>query len=375
MTVQRHYTLPNCNLTLEGLAAGDETDPMAPLTVVLNSECTFPGISETLSGGREFLNALITTVSDYAQSLLSGVPYPLPEAASEHHPVVLQPADHHRHQLVAVVSDDEGQPIHKTLVLNSVQLFDLMEAVDQLLADTQTLPDMALQLSPLHRRHARPAEPASKRIFPVAAGLSALGAAAAVLFMVPVPEFEPQRPQREEAAVSEQVDETATNLAESDTAPPNEATEEDSPLRTETAAEEDVDEDLTGAIADSAPVDPVAAGIALGRLSTAPSIDDEQVLSELEDDLTQTLEANLADDISFADALTYRVAVSEAGDIVGYKYENDAALENVDDTPLPALTFIPVNGADDEDEPVAIFLVTFDTDGEVTAEPLDPEEE
>ena len=62
MTAQRQYILPNCNLIVEGLVTGEESDPTSPLTVVLNSECTFPGTPNRLSGGREFLNALVKTL-------------------------------------------------------------------------------------------------------------------------------------------------------------------------------------------------------------------------------------------------------------------------------------------------------------------------
>lgn len=358
MTVQRQYTLPNCNLKLEGLTAGDETDPMAPLTVVLNSECAFPGISDTLSGGREFLNALVKTVSDYAQSILSGVPYPLADEVSADHPVTLRPADNHRHCLIATSTDAAGEQSRKQLELNVVQLFDLVEAVDQLLADTQTLPDMTLQLTPLHRRHARPTEPASKRMMPAAAGLSALAASAALLFMVPVPEFEPQPTEREEQAVSKSGEETASTTAESELPPSSQTAESD-----ETSA----------TIAETSSVDPVTAGIALGRLSSATVIEDPEVIDELEADLESVLEDNLPEDRLFEASLVYRVAVSESGDILGYKYENEAALENINSTPLPELTFIPIAGEEAPDEAIAQFLVTFEAEGDVDAEPADTE--
>jgi hypothetical protein len=355
MTVQRQYTLPNCNLKLEGLTTGDETDPMAPLTVVLNSECMFPGTTGALSGGREFLNALVKTVNDYAQSLLSGVPYPLPAEASETQPIALRPSDNHRHQLIAMVTDTQGEPTHQTVELNSVQLFDLMEAVDQLLADTQTLPDMTLQLSPLHRRYARPTEPASKRVFPAVTGVSALVASAVLLFMVPIPEFEPQRTEPEEQTQSELVEPEAGNPAATGTTPPD-------PVE---------DADTT---AETGPVDAVEAGIALGRLSAAPVIDDDEALAALGTDLATVLEENLPEDVPFTSELVYRVAVSEAGDILGYKYENESALENVDNTPLPELTYIPVLDEAVAQEPVAQFLVTFAPDGDVTTEPIAPED-
>ena len=120
--------------------------------------------------------------------------------------------------------------------------------------------------------------------------------------------------------------------------------------------------------------DPIAAGIALGRLATAPAISDADILSELEAELEDSLADALDAEVSFEDDLIYRVAVSESGDILGYKYENDAALTNIDDTPLPELTFIPVDTTETTDEAVAQFLVTFEGDGEVTAEPIDAAE-
>lgn len=384
MTVQRQYILPNCNLVIEGLIAGDESDPTSPLTVVLNSEFTFPGTADRLSGGREFLNAIVKTVSDYAQSLLSGVPYPLEEQPSESQPVTLTPTAKHSHQLVATVTDTNGETTQKTVELNSVQLFDLMEAVDQLLADNATLPDMALQVAPLNRRHARPAEPVTKRVIPAAVGLSTLVASAALLFLVPVPEFEPT--PREEEEVSEQVEPAADDGANGDTATtddesPAAATDEtDSDASADTTATDD-DSTITAAEdTDEAIADPVAAGIALGRLATAEAIADDDLLNDLEAELESKLEAALedladGDELPFEESLTYRIAVSESGDILGYKYENDAALENVDATPLPTLTFIPVDPDSAADEPIAQFRLTFEPDGTVSAKPIDPDEE
>jgi hypothetical protein len=387
MTAQRQYILPNCSLIVEGLVTGEESDPTSPLTVVLNSECTFPGTADRLSGGREFLNALVKTVSDYAQSMLSGVPYPLETTPTADQPVVLQPTDHHRHQLVATLTNDSGTETQQTIDLNSVQLFDLVEAVDQLLADTFTLPDMALQVAPLNRRHARPAEPAAQRLIPAAVGVSTLAMASVLLFMVPVPEFEPQRSDREEQSElvepdaasgddsgsatpgSDDTDEPITDTAGEATAP---SPDTEAPADADTDPAAETGEIATGAVI----VDPVAAGIALGRLSTAPAIADDDQLSDLEAEVTNTLESaleELADDgsLAFDDALVYRIAVSTDGEILGYKYENDAALENVDSTPLPRLTFIPIDVERAIDEPVAQFRLTLQPDGTVELEPVE----
>ena len=384
MTVQRQYILPNCNLVVEGLIAGDESDPTSPLTVVLNSEFTFPGTADRLSGGREFLNAIVKTVGDYTQSLLSGVPYPLAESPTETQPVTLTPTDNHRHQLVATVADADGTTTQKTVELNSVQLFDLVEAVDQLLADNGTLPDLTLQVAPLNRRHARPAEPATRRVIPAAVGISTLAAAAALLFLVPVPEFEPT-PREED--VSEQIDTEADNLANDDVSagdePPVTSEDEAAPGATDDdrdAAEGESagDDALVGD--EAADADPVAAGIALGRLSAADAIADADLLNDLEADLESQLETALADladgeELPFTESLTYRIAVSETGDILGYKYENDAALNYIDATPLPALTFIPIDVDSAAAEPVAQFRLTFEPDGTVMAEPMISDED
>lgn len=365
MTVQRQYTLPNCNLKLEGLSTGDESDPMAPMTVLLNSECRFPEIAESLTGGRDFLNALVKTVSDYAQSVLSGIAYPLAEDLSDEQSVTLTAGDNHRHRLAAIVADEKGNSTRKTIELNSVQLFDLVEAVDQLLADTLALPDMAPQLSSLNRKHSRSAEPAAKRVIPAAAGLSALAASAALVFMVPVPEFEP-RPAEEQRSLSELVEEESANLAGSGN---GDSDAEDAPESPDGASE--------GAIADEADTpDPLSesVGTALGRLAAAPTITDTDTLDTLENMLEDTLTSSLPDDASFEDSLVYQVALSESGDVLGYKYENDAALENVEETPLPDLVFLPVEPDEPITEPIALFRVTFQPDGEVDAELIEDSE-
>ncbi|MDA0268561.1 MAG: DUF4335 domain-containing protein, partial [Cyanobacteria bacterium] len=45
MTIKRQYTLPNCNLILEGMSGEDINNLAAPLTILLNAECQFPGIN------------------------------------------------------------------------------------------------------------------------------------------------------------------------------------------------------------------------------------------------------------------------------------------------------------------------------------------
>jgi hypothetical protein len=73
MTIKRQYTLPNCNLILEGMSGEDINNLAAPMTILLNAECQFPGNPTPLVGGRDFLEGLIQAVNPYTQSLLSGI--------------------------------------------------------------------------------------------------------------------------------------------------------------------------------------------------------------------------------------------------------------------------------------------------------------
>jgi len=59
----------------------------------------------------------------------------------------------HNHRLIIAIDkrrrDSNGRVVQ--LDLTTVQLFDLVEAVDQFFADSQTLPDLSLQLTPVSK--------------------------------------------------------------------------------------------------------------------------------------------------------------------------------------------------------------------------------
>ncbi len=347
MTIQRQYTLPHCNLILEGLG-NDANDPLAPLTVLLNAECRLPGATDaSLAGGREFLDSLVAAVSRYGQQLLSGVSYPAGSGASP--PLVdLKPGEGSYHHLIMQqqplgepVSDINAQP-PLDIKLSTVQFYDLMEVVDQLLADTQTLPDLVAQFQAVSRRLVQPNEPVAKRAAPAALGAAALAAAGLALFFVPPPQFEPTRSGSESAAPAEP----------SDTAP---ATTPSSPA------------DGTGAVPPSSPSGAAAGD--LERLGNAPAITDAATIALLQSDVARRLQEAWGQSPRPSSDLAYRIVVSEDGDILGYKYENDLALAEVDNTPLPSLTFVPVEGAGPVGERVAQFDATFTPAGEVVLEP------
>jgi hypothetical protein len=343
MTIQRQYSLPNCTLVLEGV--GEEPkDPMARplLTMLINAECRFVGYDEPLTGGHEFFDNLVKTVSQYAQEVLSGV---APSTSHRHPLVQLQRSEKNLHRLTVRSPQDSngngGTGDHtRELNLTTVQLFDLVEAVDQALADTQTLPHLSLQLTPVSRRRAGSGEPLAKRALPVAVGASSLAIVAAALFFLPVPEV--RRPQETETQSTAQPSPDTTEGTAQTAAgtPPDEtgATNEDLSALEET-------------------------------LENAPPITDPETISALNEELRTQIDDAWTQEPTFEDDLIYRVAVTEQGDIVGYKYVNPEALDYVDETPLPDLTYQTPENSPPSREPIGQYRVVFTPAGVLEVSP------
>lgn len=222
-----------------------------------------------------------------------------------------------------------------------------MEAVDQLLADTQTLPDLTAQFQAVSRRLVQPTEPVAQRAAPAALGAAVLAAAGLALFFVPPPEFDPTRPGAESTTPAE----SSPDSLQTDPPP----------------AASDSSSDLDDSSAESTAV--TSAAESLEGLETAPAITDAATLALLQSDVTRRLQEAWADAPRPSGDLAYRMVVSEDGDILGYKYENDLALDEVDSTPLPQLTFQRVEGAAPVREQVAQFIATFTSAGEVVVKP------
>lgn len=189
MKIRRQYTLPNCTLALEGLSedlGGSTGQPV--LSIVTNAECYFVGSGQKMQGGRVFLENLARSVNAYAQECLSGVRHlPEQQEAADCFQLEKIPGTA-RHRLTWQPSP-EVQAAPVTLELTALQLFDLVEAVDQFVADTLTLPDFSLKLQPLPRRFRQPDEPFVQRVFPATLGIASLAAAALAFFLIPVPEI------------------------------------------------------------------------------------------------------------------------------------------------------------------------------------------
>ena len=195
MNIQRQYNLPNCTLVLEGLTNNtptDGSDPRPILSILVNTECRFLGISQKLQGGSSLLKNLVKTVSEYAQGYLSGIPHPAQSLAEGDKINLESVPGQHLHRLTWYPSSQTDNPVEITLT--TVQLFDLVEAIDQFVADGVTLPNLTLQLKPLSRRYRPPDEPLAQRAVPATLGIASLVVAAFALFFIPSPEVKEPEP-------------------------------------------------------------------------------------------------------------------------------------------------------------------------------------
>lgn len=352
MSIQRQYSLPNCTLMLEGwgndlpLSGATTTRPV--LSILTSATCMFTGQEKPLTGGREFFESLIACANKYAQEFLSGVPHGGSSDRTQP-PVEIKQLSANLHRLTVRPQSFKDDPIKKSnvvpidLELSTVHLFDLVEAIDQFYADTQTLPELSPNLVPASKRNVVATEPIGQRVLPAALGLSGLAAAAIAFFYIPVPKFpEPESTQPDAAEVS---DATPT-----DTAVPPSATP----------------------AADDAATIPNAEQVD-ALLNTAPELRDPILLNTLATNLDETITESWGQDYSFTNPLVYRVGVAENGDILGFKATDDDSLNAVKETPLLDLLYVPVDSEIPTTEPIGQFQVTFTPDGEVEVEPWNAE--
>ena len=204
MTIRRQYSLPSCTLILEGWS--DETASQGQgegrplMSILANAECHFADTGRSLAGEREFLESLVKAVSAYAQQFLSGIAR-LQQGNADLIRLEQGKEKGSHHLIENASSSSTAKQVQ--LQLTTVQLFDLVDAVDQFLADTRTLPEFSLQLQPAPRRYRQPEEPMVKRAAPAALGATSLAAAAIAFYLLPIPEVRKPQPTRQEPNSSE----------------------------------------------------------------------------------------------------------------------------------------------------------------------------
>jgi Domain of unknown function (DUF4335) len=202
MTIRRQYSLPNCTLILEGLSDNsvDSNSTTGLMSILVNAECHFLGSNQVLSGGRVFFESLAKSVSVYAQEFLSGLHHPQPSLDKSNLVQIAKISDRNRHRLTLIPESSSEDPVQTPrepveVDLTTVQLFDLMEAIDQFFADSRTLPDLALNLKPLSKRHRQTDEPFVQRATPAAVGIAGLAAVAFAFSLIPPPAIRKPEPK------------------------------------------------------------------------------------------------------------------------------------------------------------------------------------
>lgn len=338
MTVKRYYNLPNCTLTLEGLGepAIGSVDYRPALTMLMTAECQFKGAPQILRGGRQFFENLAKAISNYSQQLLSGVPRPA--AVDQKSLVHLERLAPNLHRITAYTEESETTQKPITFDVTTVQIFDFLEALDQLIADSLTLPDFSLPLNPLSKRYAIADEPLTQRALPAIVGVSSLAIAAATFFFAPVPETRrPTNPNPEPATTSNVI--------------PNSTPASPPPQPVATA---------TGS--------PKATPDVNALTTTAAPISDTKEIQQLREKLVTQLENDWQKgNIKLDQDLSYRVSVAKDGSILGYKGENDTSNQSVELTPLSKLLYKPAGSR--TNEPLADFKVIFMKEGKLKVEP------
>ncbi|MBD2491172.1 DUF4335 domain-containing protein [Aulosira sp. FACHB-615] len=362
MNIQRKYSLPNCTLLLEGLSdasrAAHLQELRPELSILVNVECYISGYKQPLVGGREFFESLVRAVSAYGQEFLSNIPNP--QAHNQDSELVeLQKIDHNRHRLIvhsessteALGSQANKSPIQ--IDMNTVQLFDLVEAVDQFFADTQTLPELALELQPIPRRYSGASELVVKQALPASIGVASVAVAAVAFSLIPPPQVRTPEAQPEtQSSATPTPTTTAVPTPTAATTPVASATPTATPSATPTTA------------ATAPPTTDLEA-----LLNTTAEITDPSQLRALNRQVWNQIDPAWSDRSTVKEDLVYRVGVAGDGAIVGYKAVNQGSNEGVNFTPLPKLLYNPAKRSAINNEPIAQFKVVFTSKGVLEVSP------
>ena len=184
--IEKQYISPNCVLSLQGFSeeTGEQNTPI--MTVLTQAKCQIIGYNQSLEGGLSFLEHLLQATSKYTQGLLSGLTHPW-ESNEENDYISLQKLPgKNRHLLIW--QKVKGQIDDQLEVeLSTIQLFDLLDAIDQFYSDEYTLPSLQDELKPLSRRYRQSEVSVVEQSTPATLGLISFAAAAVLMFMLPNP--------------------------------------------------------------------------------------------------------------------------------------------------------------------------------------------
>jgi Domain of unknown function (DUF4335) len=345
MTIRRQYSLPNCTLVLDGFSDGNSTtgipDSRPVMSSLFNAECHFVGCEQPLLGGRDFLTSLVTTVSNYAQEFLSGIPRPAGATTAPSLVSLVKGSRDNIHQLQATVDtsnaptkgidpNSAGKPTQVNL--STIQLFDLLEAIDQFLADKRTLPDIMIPLQPIRKAIA---QPLAAQAVPLGLGVASLVAASLIGYALPSQQVAPPKP-------SVQTTTAPAKPAAAPTAPPAASPQ---PAATTTPAP-------TSSAAPSK----------TGTLTGATQ------LGFLERKLQRDLRQNWQGSTQIKQAANFEVKVNQDGQIVGYQPVGTTNATQSNLTPLAKLAI----KNPDANQAIGNFNVIFNPTGSIDIKPAAP---
>jgi hypothetical protein len=324
MTIRRQYSLPNCTLVLDGLSDGNSTsgitDSRPVMSNLFNAECHFVGRDRPLFGGREFLTSLVSTVSNYAQEFLSGISHPQPPTPATDNLVSLTRGERENTHFLQAKLDPssnpntDGKPAE--VELSTVQLFDLLEAIDQFLADRRTLPDIMVPLRPVTKAIA---QPISAQATPIGLGMASLIVASLVGYALPSPQV--SKPQ---------LNTPAPVVAPSPTKP---AGTPPTPQTSPTTAPAPTSTQPTPAGSPSTTPSPTSALPA----TTGQTVDATQI-GFLERKLRRDLNGNWQNRASIKQPISVNVGVDRNGRVVNYEPVGQVDKARLDLTPLAKIT-------------------------------------
>jgi Domain of unknown function (DUF4335) len=345
MTIRRQYSLPNCTLVLDGLSDSTSTsgvpDPRPVMSSLFNAECHFVGCDRPLVGGRDFLTNLVATVSNYAQEFLSGIPHPVKSPAANNSVVSLVKGDRENvHHLAATLDNDADRASSATasveskstqINLSTVQLFDLLEAIDQFLADRRTLPDITIPLQPIAKAIA---QPIAAQAVPAGLGLASLVVAGLIGYALPAPEVTAPKSSAAPAPVVAPKTPNATAPDPIKTASPQPA----------------------------ASTPPAAIGAVPGKTGI---VTEATQLGFLERKLQHDLHQNWLGSSQVKQPVNFQVNVNQDGQIVSYQPTGTTTADQSKLTPLPKLS----TQNTDPNQAIGNFSVVFNPTGKIEIQP------
>jgi hypothetical protein len=344
MTIRRQYSLPNCTLVLDGFSDGNSTtgipDSRPVMSSLFNAECHFVGCEQPLLGGRDFLTSLVTTVSNYAQEFLSGIPRPVVAQPAPSLVSLVKGSRDNIHQLQATVdaSNDPTKGIDPNSVgkptqvnLSTIQLFDLLEAIDQFLADKRTLPDIMIPLQPIRKAIA---QPLAAQAVPLGLGVASLVAASLIGYALP----------SEQVAPPKQNVQTSTAPAKTKSTPPVAPAASPQPAATTTPAPTSATPSKTGTLTGATQ------------------------LGFLERKLQRDLRQNWQGSTQIKQAANFQVKVNQDGQIVGYQPVGTTNPTQLSQLPLAKLAI----KNPDPNQAIGNFNVIFNPTGAIDIKPAAP---